>query len=27
MSLHAGTNSVQFGNPTGYVSDIDKIAL
>ena len=27
MALHAGTNSIGFGNPTGYVSDIDKIAL
>ncbi|HEU5331553.1 MAG TPA: carbohydrate-binding protein, partial [Actinocrinis sp.] len=27
MALHAGTNSIQFGNPTDYVSDIDKIAL
>lgn len=27
VQLSAGANSIQFGNPNGYVSDIDKIAL
>ena len=27
VRLKAGTNSIQFGNPTDYVSDIDKITL
>jgi len=27
VDLNAGTNSIQFGNPNGYVSDIDKIVL
>ncbi|MDX6331506.1 MAG: hypothetical protein QOI83_3889 [Streptomycetaceae bacterium] len=27
VTLHAGANTVEFGNPTDYVSDIDKITL
>jgi hypothetical protein len=27
VDLNAGTNSIQIGNPNGYVSDIDKIVL
>jgi hypothetical protein len=27
VQLNAGVNSIQFGNPNGYVSDIDKIVL
>jgi hypothetical protein len=27
VTLHAGANTIRFGNPTDYVSDIDKITL
>jgi hypothetical protein len=27
VRLHAGANTVQFGNPTDYVSDIDRISV
>ena len=27
VQLNAGTNTIEFGNPTNYVYDIDKIAV
>jgi alpha-galactosidase len=27
VQLHAGTNTIQFGNPTGYAPDLDRIAV
>ncbi len=27
VSLHAGTNTIQFGNASGYAPDLDRIVI